>query len=184
MPNKYYFGVFDFDDVLLSIDYRRVCKELGISLDGFSDQKNIKKEPIKFIKYIAPFLKGKRVDVVTKKIAEHTQYIKEGWELLTGFYENGGNFIIVTNNPLADFILKEKGHEELNSKVYKTTELKVENDIFMGEVIKKGQKIDYLMNCLNGNEKILIVTDNNTKEERKLSDLLEELGYMVEVIVI
>ena len=183
MRSKKYFGIFDFDGVLLGTDYKRICKELGIPLDGFSEQKDIEKEPIKFLEYIAPFLKGMEADRVARKIAEHSEYM-EGWKLLMRFCENGCNFIIVTNNPLADLILKEKGYEELGQKLYKTTELKIKNGIFTGEVEGIGRKIDYIKGYLDEAEQILIVTDNNTEEEKELPNLLEKLGYSVKVRVI
>ena len=183
MRSKKYFGILDFDGVLLFTDYKKVCKELGISLDGFSNQESIEKEPIKFLEYVAPFLKGREVDKVARKIAEHSEYI-EGWELLMRFYKNGCDFIIVTNNPLADLILKEKGYEKLGEKLYKTTELKRKGNIFTGEVERKGRKIDYIKGYLDKAEQILIVTDNNTEEEKELPNLLEKLGYSVKVRVI
>ena len=183
MRSKKYFGIFDFDGVLLFTDYKRVCKELGIPLDGFSEQKDIEKEPIKFLEYVAHFLKGMEAEKVARKIAEHSEYI-EGWELLMRFYKNGCDFIIVTNNPLADSILKEKGYEELGQKLYKTTELKIKNGIFTGEVERMGRKIDYIKRYLDEAEQILLVTDNNTEEEKELPNLLEKLGYSVKVRVI
>jgi len=183
MRSKKYFGIFDFDGVLLGTDYKRVCKELGIPLDGFSEQKDIEKEPIKFLEYVAPFLKGREAEKVARKIAEHSEYMA-GWELLIRFYENDCDFIIVTNNPLADSILKEKGYEELGQKLYKTTELKREGNIFTGEVERKGRKIDYIKRYLDEAERILLVTDNNTEEEKELPNLLEKLGYSVKVRVI
>ena len=183
MRSKKYFGIFDFDGVLLFPDYRKICRELGIPFDGFSNQESIEKEPIKFLEYVAHFLKGMEAEKVARKIAEHSEYI-EGWELLMRFYKNGCDFIIVTNNPLADSILKEKGYEELGQKLYKTTELKIKNGIFTGEVEGIGRKIDYIKGYLDEAEQILIVTDNNTEEEKELPNLLEKLGYSVKVRVI
>jgi len=183
MRSKKYFGIFDFDGVLLFPDYRKICRELGIPFDGFSNQESIEKEPIKFLEYVAHFLKGMEAEKVARKIAEHSEYI-EGWELLMRFYKNGCDFIIVTNNPLADSILKEKGYEELGQKLYKTTELKIKNGIFTGEVERMGRKIDYIKRYLDEAEQILLVTDNNTEEEKELPNLLEKLGYSVKVRVI